>query len=86
MESRNIPCTDYSLCFRTQSKVDLCTCLLSDAWTVAAHTSIIKATGKLLDLVFLVFINQTLYSLEVREITSVLNAQLYYLVGDYLTL
>ena len=51
-----------------------------------AHTSIIMAIGKPLVTVFLVFINQTGYGLEVREITSVLNAQTYHLFGDYLTL
>ena len=50
-----------------------------------AHTSIIMAIGKPLVTVFLVFINQTGYGLEVREI-SVLNAQTYHLFGDYLTL
>ena len=54
------------------------TCLLSGAWTVAAHMSIIKASGKPVVMVFLVFINQTGYGLEVREITSVLNAQPYH--------
>ena len=58
---RNKLFTAYSLCFRTQSKVDLCTCLLSDAWIVRAHTSIITAIGKPLVTVFLVFINQTGY-------------------------
>ena len=47
---------------------------------MAAHTSIIKAIGKPVVTVFLVFINQTGYGLEVREITSALNAQPYHLV------
>ena len=64
----------------------MCICLLSDAWIVRAHTSIIMAIGKPLVTVFLVFINQTGYGLEVREITGVLNVQTYHLFGDYLTL
>ena len=64
----------------------MCICLLSDAWIVRAHTSIIMAIGKPLVTVFLVFINQTGCGLEVRKITSVLNAQTYHLFGDYLTL
>ena len=53
-----------------------------------AHTSIITAIGKPLVTVFLVFISQTGYGLEVRELAGVLNAQTYpyHLVGDYLTL
>ena len=64
----------------------MCICLLSDAWIVRAHTSIIMAIEKPLVTVFLVFINQTGYGLEVREITGGLNVQTYHLFGDYLTL